>query len=140
VIDIPPRNAGFERGTAKLHRLFTTPPTDWGNLRFRDFGCIELSLNHRSEPMAKHHGAAVMLDHTSRRILRFRDVRNIESGWNDLRAMPNRSAQGLRPDHTHCGAICDEIGERLRDVFKPDVSESPLRSGGRLPPDAARPQ
>jgi len=27
----------------------------------------------------------------------------------------------------HCRAICDEIGERLRDILKPNASELPLR-------------
>src|ERR1700716_3512732 len=64
----------------------------------------------------------------TRRILLFRDNRNIESGLNDLRrAMPNRSDQDLRLDHTHCRAICDEIGERLRDVLKREASKTPPR-------------
>lgn len=41
--------------------------------------------------------------------------------------MPDRNAATLRLDHTHCRAICDEIGDRLRDVFKRETSEVPLR-------------
>jgi hypothetical protein len=37
------------------------------------------------------------------------------------------SAADLRLDHTHSRAICDEIGERLRTILKPDVSELPPR-------------
>jgi hypothetical protein len=41
--------------------------------------------------------------------------------------MPNRDAAALLLDHTHCRAICDEIGDRLRDVLKRETSEVPLR-------------
>jgi hypothetical protein len=41
--------------------------------------------------------------------------------------MSNRSAAGLLLDHTHCRAICDEIGERLRDILKREVLEIPPR-------------
>ena len=37
------------------------------------------------------------------------------------------SAADLLLDHTHSRAICDEIGERLRTILKPDVSELPPR-------------
>jgi hypothetical protein len=34
--------------------------------------------------------------------------------------------QNLRLDHTHCRAICDEIGERLRETMAPEsVKMSP---------------
>ena len=41
--------------------------------------------------------------------------------------MPRLSAADLLLDHTHCRAICDEIGERLRAALKPDLSELPPR-------------
>jgi hypothetical protein len=31
----------------------------------------------------------------------------------------------LELDHTHCRAICDEIGERLREVVRPGASPIP---------------
>jgi hypothetical protein len=37
------------------------------------------------------------------------------------------SAADLLLDQTHSRAICDEIGERLRIILKPDVSELPPR-------------
>ncbi len=37
--------------------------------------------------------------------------------------MPGGDAANLQLDHSHCRAICDEIGERLRVVLK--VSEMP---------------
>jgi hypothetical protein len=43
------------------------------------------------------------------------------------RAMPNRDVAALLLDHTHCRAICDEIGDRLRDVLKRETSQLPLR-------------
>ena len=46
--------------------------------------------------------------------------------------MPNRTAAALMLDHTHCRAICDEIGERLGDVLKPQASEIPPRLLGLL--------
>jgi hypothetical protein len=30
-------------------------------------------------------------------------------------------------DHIHCRAICDEIGERLREVLRREASETPPR-------------
>lgn len=44
-------------------------------------------------------------------------------GWTMLKL----SAADLLLDHTHSRAICDEIGERLRMILKPDVSELPPR-------------
>jgi hypothetical protein len=41
--------------------------------------------------------------------------------------MPGRDAAAVNLDQTHCRAICDEIADRLRDVFKRDMSEVPLR-------------
>jgi hypothetical protein len=41
--------------------------------------------------------------------------------------MPGRNAAELMIDSTHCRAICDEIGDRLRDVFKREASEIPAR-------------
>ena len=41
--------------------------------------------------------------------------------------MPNRNAEALALDHAHCRAICDEIGERLREVLKPEALEIPQR-------------
>jgi hypothetical protein len=39
--------------------------------------------------------------------------------------MPNRNAKASALEQTHCRAICDEIGERLRLVLKPNASEIP---------------
>ena len=33
--------------------------------------------------------------------------------------------QNLRLDHTHCRAICDEIGERLRETMAPESVTMP---------------
>ena len=41
--------------------------------------------------------------------------------------MLGRNAAELLIDSTHCRAICDEIGDRLRDVFKREASEVPAR-------------
>jgi hypothetical protein len=41
--------------------------------------------------------------------------------------MPQRNAEALTLDHIHCRAICDEIGERFRQVLKPEGSEIPQR-------------
>ena len=41
--------------------------------------------------------------------------------------MPNRNAEALALDHAHCRAICDEIGERLRQVLKPEALVIPQR-------------
>ena len=41
--------------------------------------------------------------------------------------MPRQNAAELVIDHNHCRAICDEIGDRLRDVFKREASEIPAR-------------
>ena len=46
--------------------------------------------------------------------------------------MPNRDATALMLDHTHCRAICDEIGERLGQILKPEASEIPPRLRGLL--------
>jgi hypothetical protein len=43
------------------------------------------------------------------------------------RAMPNRTSAAPALDHIHCRAICDEIGERLRDVFGRVALEIPPR-------------
>jgi hypothetical protein len=40
--------------------------------------------------------------------------------------MPQNAAL-LSLDHTHCRAICDEIGERLGFVLKPATSDIPPR-------------
>lgn len=47
----------------------------------------------------------------------------VVGGWTMLKL----SAADLPLDHTHSRAICDEIGERLRAILKPDVSELPPR-------------
>jgi hypothetical protein len=39
--------------------------------------------------------------------------------------MSKLNAVTLKLDHTHCRAICDEIGERLRQVLKPGTSAIP---------------
>jgi hypothetical protein len=39
--------------------------------------------------------------------------------------MAGRDAAGLALDSTHCRAICDEIGGRLRDALSREVSEIP---------------
>jgi hypothetical protein len=39
--------------------------------------------------------------------------------------MPKLNAATLKLDHTHCRAICDEIGELLRQVLKPGTSAIP---------------
>jgi hypothetical protein len=41
--------------------------------------------------------------------------------------MPCRNAEALALDHAHCRAICEEIGERLRQVLKPEALEIPRR-------------
>jgi hypothetical protein len=41
--------------------------------------------------------------------------------------MPNRNAAALALEHAHCRAICDEIGERLGQVLKPEALEIPQR-------------
>jgi hypothetical protein len=41
--------------------------------------------------------------------------------------MPYRNADALALDRAHCRAICDEIGERLRQVLKPEALEMPQR-------------
>ncbi|NOJ47653.1 hypothetical protein [Bradyrhizobium archetypum] len=48
----------------------------------------------------------------------------IRSRWD----MPRRKAPGfVELDHMHCRAICDEIGERLGQILKPEVSALPPR-------------
>lgn len=42
--------------------------------------------------------------------------------------MPNRiNADTLPMDHRTSAAVCDGIGERLRDVLKPSMTELPPR-------------
>jgi hypothetical protein len=41
--------------------------------------------------------------------------------------MRKLNAANLVLDSTHCRAICDEIGERLRSVLKPATSDVPPR-------------
>jgi len=41
--------------------------------------------------------------------------------------MSQRNAEALALDHVHCRAICEEIGERLRQVLKPEALEIPQR-------------
>lgn len=41
--------------------------------------------------------------------------------------MPGQNAAGLLIDPTHCRAICDEIGDRLRYILKQETSEVPPR-------------
>ena len=41
--------------------------------------------------------------------------------------MSNRNEATLALDHTHCKAICDEVGERLHDILRKGVSEIPPR-------------
>lgn len=48
--------------------------------------------------------------------------------------MPTQNAALLNLDHTHCRAICDEIGERLQFIIKPatDIPPRLLDLIGRL--------
>jgi hypothetical protein len=46
--------------------------------------------------------------------------------------MPQCNAEALALDHVHCRAICDEIGERFRQVLKPETLEIPQRLLARL--------
>jgi hypothetical protein len=39
--------------------------------------------------------------------------------------MSHHNAVTLQLDHTHCRAICDEIGERLREVLQRNVTPTP---------------
>jgi hypothetical protein len=41
--------------------------------------------------------------------------------------MPNRAPTVALLDHVHCRAICDEIGERLRNILDRDASTMPPR-------------
>lgn len=41
--------------------------------------------------------------------------------------LTRRDAEALALDHAHCRAICDEIGERLRQVLKPEALDIPQR-------------
>src|ERR1035437_2271855 len=63
--------------------------------------------------------------------LLLRNTSHIESSSNNCdrlrRAMPNRNPEAIALDHAHCRAICDEIGERLREVLKPEALEIPQR-------------
>ena len=36
-----------------------------------------------------------------------------------------RNQKSLRLDHTHCRAICDEIGERLRESLGREAADMP---------------
>jgi hypothetical protein len=57
-----------------------------------------------------------------------RDIGRIELGASHSRpAMPNRHAPVSALDHSHCRAICDEIGERLRLALKPNAAQIPPR-------------
>jgi hypothetical protein len=46
--------------------------------------------------------------------------------------MPSQNAAELVIDHIHCRAICDEIGDRLRDILKREASEVPPRLIGLI--------
>jgi hypothetical protein len=41
--------------------------------------------------------------------------------------MPSQNTAELAINHIHCHAICDEIGNRLRDMLKREASEVPPR-------------
>jgi hypothetical protein len=41
--------------------------------------------------------------------------------------VPNPDARALALDHAHCRAICEEIGERLGQVLKPEALVVPRR-------------
>jgi hypothetical protein len=41
--------------------------------------------------------------------------------------MSDRTAAISQLDHTHCRAICDEIGERLREILGRETTEIPPR-------------
>jgi hypothetical protein len=41
--------------------------------------------------------------------------------------MSKRRGVNIRIDHMHSRAICDEIGDRLRDIFRRSTTELPLR-------------
>jgi hypothetical protein len=41
--------------------------------------------------------------------------------------MTNRNAEAFALDHIHCRAICDEIGERLAQILKPETLDMPER-------------
>ena len=41
--------------------------------------------------------------------------------------MADCNAEAFELDHIHCRAICDEIGERLRQVLKAEALEIPQR-------------
>jgi hypothetical protein len=41
--------------------------------------------------------------------------------------MSSGNTAALNLDHIHCRAICDEIGERLHYVLKPETSDIPSR-------------
>ncbi len=41
--------------------------------------------------------------------------------------MSSQQPSSLQIDHEHCRAICDEIGERLRLILKPEAAELPER-------------
>ena len=52
----------------------------------------------------------------------------LDSSWIllDL-VMPKKNAADIRIDHTHSRAICDEIGERLRETLRREALELPPR-------------
>jgi hypothetical protein len=39
--------------------------------------------------------------------------------------MPTNHPASLLLDHTHCRAICDEVGERLREILGRESSQMP---------------
>jgi hypothetical protein len=41
--------------------------------------------------------------------------------------MSKKNAADIRIDHIHCRAICDEIGERLRETLRREALELPPR-------------
>jgi hypothetical protein len=52
----------------------------------------------------------------------------VNSRWISLGlVMSKKNAVDIRIDHIHSRAICDEIGERLRETLRREVLELPLR-------------
>jgi hypothetical protein len=41
--------------------------------------------------------------------------------------MSETSKVNIQLDHTHCRAICDEIGDRLREIFRRETAGLPPR-------------
>jgi hypothetical protein len=65
--------------------------------------------------------------------LRFGDFGRIELSLNHRDGpMPKHHAADVMLDHTHCRAICDEIGERLAQILDREVLEMPPRLLGLL--------